>query len=774
MALESGKQTDRRVREALDGCLLRMRQGATVEACLSEHAELAGALEPLLRAAAALSAAQPPPPRRLDAGRARLLATAQALRLTESDAISSNGATPATEVERVEALDGALAARRRPGSEPLLQSASSRDAAPLGALLAFATRLEADVRPVPPAPGGLSAGRARLLAAAATASAAQTAEADPAATEALDAALAGFGVDGGPAISRETQALVAVAEALRRQTLTPPSPDHGLEPGRERFLALAGRAAEHHEAVQRANARAAQAAGPGWLAGLSLASLFGRTPVTRLAMSAMAAVILFFGATQALAIQAREALPGDPLYGIKRINESIDLALAAFNADSLRDLRADQARLRALEIEQLMALGREAESSVEGALLSYDPSASIDPSGTLEVRIPPRGEDARAYTYGWDARTSFEPGAWGSMTSVPRGSRLKLRVVSARTPSGHALALAVRVLDQPDQPMTATATISITAPITATGTPTTTRPILPTEPVTPSPSPTARASATTMPLQPTQPVSPTATTTATPLPEPVLTDEPELARWALNRYTGLVVAKQHPDLWTIRENVSGEDNDFDLSLLPADAKVGIDLGDLVELAYRKGSTPRLVERMTLRGSDRGCAEGRELGIVTAMEANRITLSTGSSYSLSADLVRTPGLALGATVTVQYRDCLGKRELLAITVEAEADTRVTLEGLVQRLQRVDDRTWRFELDSGERIEFGTDTDIRGMGDQVANGQYVEVTGSRRGDGVVLAERIDILEAAAVDPMPGDRPPATLEIPVPGSTPNPTGR
>ena len=773
MARESSRQADRRVREALDGCLLRMRQGEAVEACLVEHAELADALEPLLRAAAALSAAQPPPPRRLEAGRARLLAAAQTVRVAEAG-MSVDDATIEAETREVAALDIALAARRASRVRNTSHSASSPSAAPLGALLDCAARLEADIRPLPAAPGGLIAGRARLLAAAATAFEAQSAGQDAAAAEALDAALAAVGADTAPTLAPETGALVAVVEQLRRQTLIPPSPSLGLAPGRERFLALAARAAEHHAAVASANARAARSARPSRLAGLNLLSVFGWGSATRLAMAAMAAVILFFGATQALETQAREALPGDPLYGIKRINESIDLALAALNADSISDLRADQARLRALEIEQLMALGREAESSIDGALLSYGRGASNDPFGTLGVRVPPRGDDTREFTYGWDARTSFEPGAWGSMSSVPRGSRIKLRVISARTPSGHALALAVRVLDQPDQPMTATATLSVTMPVTATGTPTTTRPILPTEPITPSPSPTARASATTIPLQPTQPLSPTATTTATPLPEPLPSSEPELARWALNRYTGLVIAKLHPDLWTLREDVSGEDNDFDLSLLPADAKAGINLGDLVEVAYRKGSSPRLVERMTLRASDRGCAEGRELGIVAALEADRITLSTGSSYSLPTDLARTPGLVLGATVTVLYRDCLGKRELLAISVEAGADARVTLEGRVQKLRQVDARTWRFELDTGERIEFGSDTDIRGMEDAVANGQYVEVTGSRRGDGVIVAERIDILEAAAPDPIPGDLPPATLAVPEPGATPDPPGR
>ncbi len=765
------------MREALDRCLRRMREGETLAACLADHPEHAPALEPLLRVAAALAddAERIVAPRPdLSAGRGRMLAAASALREAhglEATAVHTNGQSADPDAD--EALDRAIA--RRLGLAGAESKDGSGNGKPSEAMLRLAERLRDERREPPPAPAGLAAGRTRLLAVASAAAGAEAEDAEvlsPAA-ERLDQALSQNGAARKLDLEPETLGLVTMAERLGRQAIIPPAPPAGLAPGRERMLQAAGRLAELRGAAATTTT-SSDAQGSAWASALgSIAGFFGRGGVSRLALASMAALLLFLGASQALGTQASEALPGDPLYGIKRINESVDLLMAAFNADSVADLRAEQARLRASELEQLMALGREEEASIEGALLDFgrEGSSGDEAFGSLSVRVPPRGENTDNRTYGWSDKTSFDPGAWGSMSSVPRGSRLKLRVISARSPSGHALALSVRVLDQPDQPMTATVTATLTVTPTRAVTPTatgqvTTVPVQPSATATVGSTPTSAATTT---LQPTPPV--TATVLASPTALPSATADPDgdpAIAPRLNRFRGLVIDKRDRVLWTIMESISEEKVDFDLSMVPAEIRESIEVGDLVSLSYRKGTTPRQVVEVEIRNADAACREGQELGTVDKLDGSQIFLTNGRVYTLPERLVDLPGLVRGAEVEITYLDCLGQRELIDLKLLTPPADEVTREGLVENLEALGQGRQRFRLDTGETVEVGPDTQIRGMSTRLAEGQWVEVTGRLVEDDRIEAETILIIEAAA--PTQEARPTEEIEA-TPSSEPRP---
>jgi len=77
-----------------------------------------------------------------------------------------------------------------------------------------------------------------------------------------------------------------------------------------------------------------------------------RSLAPRLALAVAAAALLTLGTTAALA--APDALPGDPLYGVKRAEEQAQLMLARTPAEVER-VRAQQAAARAWEAQALKA-----------------------------------------------------------------------------------------------------------------------------------------------------------------------------------------------------------------------------------------------------------------------------------------------------------------------------------------------------------------------------------------------------------------------------------
>jgi len=259
MAPEKRSMGERRVHDALDLCLARMRRGEGLERCLVDFADLTEELRPLLLLARDLhttrEASIPAPPRGLEPARERFIAAARAQRSAARAAAGMAIADPA----EVDALDTSLA-RVRAGEpvDAVLAGYRAALAGHLRALIAAAVAL-GTTPPAPPAPGGLAAARARFLAAVAALAAGvvrvytnghaprRAAEADADIAEALDASLArlrageradvvlaGFP----PAIADAIRPLIAAAAEVIDLPPAPPAP-RGLEPGRARFLEAA-------------------------------------------------------------------------------------------------------------------------------------------------------------------------------------------------------------------------------------------------------------------------------------------------------------------------------------------------------------------------------------------------------------------------------------------------------------------------------------------------------------------------------------------------------
>ncbi len=83
-----------------------------------------------------------------------------------------------------------------------------------------------------------------------------------------------------------------------------------------------------------------------------------RSFAPRVALAAAVAALLALGTTATLA--APDALPGDPLYGVKRAEEQAKLMLAR-NPAEVEQLRAQQATARAWEAQALQARQRAGE-----------------------------------------------------------------------------------------------------------------------------------------------------------------------------------------------------------------------------------------------------------------------------------------------------------------------------------------------------------------------------------------------------------------------------
>jgi hypothetical protein len=815
MTQEKRGRGDVGVQDALDLCLLRIAEGEAPDRCLADFPELAAELRPLLDAAVViqqdLGAPAPPPAGSLVGGRTRLLAAAEAARLAHSPALASEAAA-------AEALDRVLAAvlntrdeaarngkqgfsgadqGRVPTTGPAeLTEAELSGSDSLTPLLATARAVQQSLRPSPPAPGGMAAGRERMLAIAAAVAAAEAPLADvqPDQAESLDRALAAASVTASAGFRRTSAAdaaspraagaeasstaephaaLIGLVDRIRTETAAAPPAPQSLLPGRARFLEIAARTAKHRGMVasDQTIPRVAMHPALSWLRGrLTFGS--AQAGLLRLTAASLAAVLLFFGGVRALETEAAASLPGDALYTIKRINESMDLMLHVFDTDASVRLRNEQAKLRATEIEQAIALGRLVESKVVGGLMGFgrtsaDPEA---PRGKVSVRVPAEGDDAEVHSYGWDAETRMSPGNWGKMSAVPRGSKVELRIVSERTVDGYARAISLKVLDQPAQPMTATATLTVTATITPTGgaavpvTPTTATPT-----ARPSASPTS-ASPTPLP-SPTPTLAPSATATAA---ETVDDKEPPRAASALSRYSGWVVAQPRPNLWRIEEDLSQAVNDFDLSLLSDDDRTGIVIGDAVRVVYRKGTNPRLVESIALVGKGR-CVEGLQMGgTVASLENGRLRLNSGADFILPESIQGRVKLQPGMEVEIRYRDCGGRLELIDVTVLSAEPNIVSVEGLIDRIDELGEGRLSLHLDTGEQIDVGPETEIRPGGSTLSPGQFIMVEGEQRENGLILAHRIDILDGgdAAAPPGGGDEPPARATAgPAPTAVPSP---
>jgi len=712
MAQGNGSEDERRVRGALDVCLDRMRRGESLDRCLADYPTLADALRPLLETVAAIAAERvvpPPAPTGLASGRARFLDAAAALR-AEADAASENATAAGADVSAGMALDEALDAclgRVRAG-EPM--EGCLRDfgalAGALRPLVEMALAVEAE-RVTPPA-AALSAGRARLLEAAAGARAVET-----------------KGLAAAPGLAPAPRGARAAAPA----------------PGRvDRLVA--------------------------WLlpaGGLSTARLAG----------AALGLVAFLGmGNLALAPVAAGSLPGQPLYGVKVMNERLLLALT-LDPEARQALVASFSHERAEEAAAVAAMGGEEEIDWPVRLKAVEEDTDNEPPARFLHVMTLEGLDlpAEPRLIAFDEGTAYDlAGLYESIHDVPSGSLIEVRT-RIRREAPKFLALHVRLLAamQPDPTVTPT--------LGATETPPEPTPVDPTGTATTAP-PTATATATDLPPTATSTPVPTGTATDAPSPTPVpeIDDERDLLFGSVEAMDPITASES--TTWTIAD--FGQSNTLVTAEVKAlgEHRAEAQVGDRVELhgRWQGRERRRFIAKVLYMVARAECTmQDATFTVLDFKPGSSLVLEGNLEFSLAnvAREVVPRDLKPGDLVHIRYQQCGNRRVLVELTVQGPAqpgqgevvgavsgDVTVAGGGF---FDLVDDqgRTWRVTYDPAT-------TPITGAA-AIRVGQSLNVDGFvNEGTSAIRATAIEVL----FDPPPSPTPAAGLAAPT-AAPPLPTG-
>jgi hypothetical protein len=810
MAQEKRSMGEDRVQEALDLCLARMRRGESPERCLVDFADLTEELRPLLLIARDLRASRdasiPAPPAGMMAGRERFLDAARRMRADERAA--------ASEPELADALDTCLT--RIAAGEPVERVLTAYPAALAAAMrpLVDTSVALAATPAAPPPPGGLAAGRARFLATAgltaggvaaaaklngknghAAYPGAEQSESDPAITEALDACLARIRAGERSdivlaafpaALADQLRPLVAAAGELMDGALPAPPAPGGLAAGRARFLDIAARSEAHHAAVVGARQQAALTSAAvarvtfrdrigAWMPGLML----------RASSAAMLAVVLFFGGVLMVRDNAAiaGALPGEPAYLIKRLNEQIDL-LTTFDPVRRGQIEQAQDEQRAAEVDQLLTLGREADVSLRAAFLGYEIEQLADGSTRilLRLRVPPTGDGAGERVIVLGDGAALDLGGYARIEDLPAGAVIGLTLRTGSESGARALARSVQLVALP--PATAGASVPPSAPAAPTLVLRVAEPRADLRTVTVQPIVPATSSAV-LPLQP-------GTATATDLPPPptataMPTVEVTVAASAApsrdvksQKVDGVVIEQPAADVWLVATDGCTAQRvvRVDISqMTPNFLGVSV-LFNVVHVSGKfQNSEKTVFTAAKLRGDPEvgNVTESEEIGTVLALPGDgTLTLQeNGRSYRFDPTTV-VGELKVGAKVTVRYQSCGGGTPVaLAVNVHAAA-VEMWFEGQVADL--VPNVSFTLMVtDDGDpstpdrvTVQYDATTPIFGIASSLTNGQLVEVRGVLEGD-VMRPTGITVIQ----DPPPligepGNPPPVATFAPTPAPT------
>ncbi|MCS6846059.1 MAG: DUF5666 domain-containing protein [Caldilineales bacterium] len=505
--------------EALfEASLPLVESGVSVEECLAVYPEPSGQLAGLLRVVAALRAlsAEPAPtpdPAVVAVQRSRFLAHAQALR-------------EAASIDLEEALDRSAAMLAAgAGLDDCLQAFPSHAEALRSLLPLIASLQEVAVPPPAPDPAAAAAARQRFLGQAQTLAQQRTAPSPEEAFAAssqmvaegaeVEAALAPY-----PRQAEELRPLLQTVQRVRSAAEPVPARSPAqLRAARQAFLAAVARFVERQRPRQPSRSL--------WDALRSLGRPVARGWATAALLLALVVVALG-GASTAL---ARNALPGDVLYPVKRATEQVQVVLTQQPEQRQRLLeRLEQ--LRRDEAELVARAGRQATLSLSGVVVVLRPGELWLGGLELPLILPS------------DARVDGELAA---------GSAVEITAVSDG--SGRLVVRSLLVTGSPlptvaPAQATATATATPTPSPRPTDTPTDTPTLRPTDTPTPpptdtptpqptdTPTPTATATATRTPTPTT-----TRTATVTPTPRPVsvrifgLIEERHINYWIVGGYT---------------------------------------------------------------------------------------------------------------------------------------------------------------------------------------------------------------------------------------------
>lgn len=670
------------------------------------------------------------------------------------DSTSSDQAQDRLDGRLSEALDQCLSRLRAGDTVEACLADYPELAAALRPLLAqSAVLLDQRAAPLPPS-AGLAVGRARFLEAAARARTAQSPAAasldleDTRLTDAFDAVVARVragepsevAVGAFPALAPALAPLLATAGQVVAGRVIAPPPPRGLKPGRARFLAVA------------AERRAAAAVAPvGWWSRLAASlGLHGNSPLRRAALGTMAVLALFLGSSGVVSTAAADALPGDALYGVKRLGEEMRLVLT-FSPAARELVEADLSNVRAHELAALMSAGRAAELTWQARYVRLE---SAPGGGLLGARlvVEPLGTDLSGGQVAlvWTATTRAElgplPVAGGPAAALgllPPGSRLVLRV--ATDGDGPPRLVVVTVL-APVQMAKLPAAPPPAAP--ATSEPETATPETPAATVTATGVPTQPSLTATAPVSPT--ISPTPTFPATALP-PATEEEPE------DTLNGVLSHKASDVAWQVADNSQGgRVVDVDVSAVARDRREAAQVGYQVKLVGRwvGADASRFRASRLLSWQAPSCDQQRfnNAQIASLNPGVSLTLvGEAGEFLFVPETVVPEVLAVGMRVDMVYRDCHnGRREILSI---GPAETPAAVErGIVLSL----DGPWAFtiENENGDPIavRYGPQVPITGQASAVRVGQVVDVTGrwDTADPNVLIAEAIDIYRDAVTAP------------------------
>ncbi len=255
--------------------------------------------------------------------------------------------------------------------------------------------------------------------------------------------------------------------------------------------------------------------------------------LSRLAAVLVVALLIAFGSGAGLVAASSNSLPGDPLYGIKRLWEAIILALSPLSGP--QDLLWQHiAETRLDEVEQLAAAGK----LNEAALVDFY-SALYHFSGFSSVQNDPKIIALMQNTASALITITPPPEARVVFRDVLRLAQENVRTGTVQKPPAELPASIIQQTALPTLIPSATATLTATitntltqtytpsATATATASPTPTQ--TPTATITPSRTPRIPATATktvtptiTLTFTPTVTITPTATWTDLPLPGQVV------------------------------------------------------------------------------------------------------------------------------------------------------------------------------------------------------------------------------------------------------------
>jgi len=146
--------------------------------------------------------------------------------------------------------------------------------------------------------------------------------------------------------------VIAAAHRMQATEIPRPAPERFVE-GRLRLMALA---AERRSAVRPARTTAMRSVRHGMLQGLLPKPTLGRRLLSSAAVLSLAAALAFAGVIRVQSVAA-SSLPGEALYGVKRLGENARM-LFAFDPTRRAGLEAVFAQRRTLELLRLEAEGR--------------------------------------------------------------------------------------------------------------------------------------------------------------------------------------------------------------------------------------------------------------------------------------------------------------------------------------------------------------------------------------------------------------------------------